>query len=300
MEKAAEKKLSGTKKSKKAIAKEKREKMIELACQLNPVNVKLINEHNISPALTDKAFKKAFKEHLNLDVTLLNYKMVFEHADWGAYSFLLATGVKTCPYCNRQYILPIYSNNGKARAQIDHFFPKSSYPYFSLSLYNLIPSCSVCNASLKRKEEFTPNTLNPYEVDFHKLARFKVIPYKDQYIISLKARKDEKCDEEQVNRQKQMFKLESRYSYQQQVIEEMVKRRMIYNEDYIDSLLKKYPMLFQSKEQIWALGIGYEVEEDKICDEPLGKLKRDVAEQLDRDEEKLERKLMERLKKIRF
>ena len=57
--------------------------------------------------------------------------------------------VKSCPYCNMHYTL--YAEEGAkrseqlARFQFDHFFSKNKYPMLSMSLYNLIPSCAVCN-----------------------------------------------------------------------------------------------------------------------------------------------------------
>ena len=56
--------------------------------------------------------------------------------------------VKSCPYCNMHYTL--FAENGNhrdrfAKFQFDHFFDKADYPFLSMSLYNLIPSCAVCN-----------------------------------------------------------------------------------------------------------------------------------------------------------
>lgn len=57
--------------------------------------------------------------------------------------------VKCCPYCNMYYTL--YAEKGNTRKdqltkfQFDHFYAKSKYPMLSMSLYNLIPSCAVCN-----------------------------------------------------------------------------------------------------------------------------------------------------------
>ena len=55
-----------------------------------------------------------------------------------------ALHVRTCPYCNRQFI---YSFKGvrKERPELDHFLPKNDYPVFCLSFYNLIPVCHSCN-----------------------------------------------------------------------------------------------------------------------------------------------------------
>ncbi|PEC81952.1 hypothetical protein [Bacillus cereus] len=38
--------------------------------------------------------------------------------------------------------------------ELDHFLPKHKYPLFSMSAYNLVPSCKICNQSLKGDIEF--------------------------------------------------------------------------------------------------------------------------------------------------
>ena len=54
-----------------------------------------------------------------------------------------AAKITVCPYCNRDYINS--RSKFSAGAQLDHFYPKSLYPFFALSLYNLIPVCGTCN-----------------------------------------------------------------------------------------------------------------------------------------------------------
>ena len=86
--------------------------------------------------------------------------------------------VKVCPYCNMQYTLFAEKKDGKhkvkqlAKLQFDHFVNKTDYPMFSMSLYNLIPSCAVCNQG-KHKGEL-PLALNPYSNDIYKLFHFEV------------------------------------------------------------------------------------------------------------------------------
>ncbi len=41
----------------------------------------------------------------------------------------------------------------KVYAQVDHFFPKSVYPFLSVHPYNLVPICSVCNEIYKRNKD---------------------------------------------------------------------------------------------------------------------------------------------------
>ncbi len=71
-------------------------------------------------------------------------------------------GVNVCPYCNRQYTFTVNRSTRSIRPQLDHFYPKSIYPYFALSFYNLIPSCSECN----RIKNNTQLPISPYESDF--------------------------------------------------------------------------------------------------------------------------------------
>ena len=52
--------------------------------------------------------------------------------------------VRVCPYCNRMYTTTLYGKNG-VRPDFDHFYPQSIYPYLAVSLFNLIPSCNICN-----------------------------------------------------------------------------------------------------------------------------------------------------------
>lgn len=54
--------------------------------------------------------------------------------------------ITVCPYCNRNYIFNFKKTKSlNTIAQLDHFFDKSTYPYFSVSIFNLVPSCQTCN-----------------------------------------------------------------------------------------------------------------------------------------------------------
>lgn len=58
-------------------------------------------------------------------------------------------GLRVCPYCGRTYIYSVSPERGgkrvKVKPQIDHFLPKSKFPFLAVNLYNLIPSCTPCN-----------------------------------------------------------------------------------------------------------------------------------------------------------
>ena len=58
--------------------------------------------------------------------------------------------VHVCPYCNRDYINE--RGNKYPGGHLDHFFPRSQYPFFAICLYNLIPCCAICNTKKKEIE----------------------------------------------------------------------------------------------------------------------------------------------------
>lgn len=82
--------------------------------------------------------------------------------DYTRYHFVRKLGLKTCPYCNRNYIYAY--KNGNIRAEIDHFYPKSIYPYLAMSFYNLIPSCQTCNHVKSAKDSYKDDLKSPYEI----------------------------------------------------------------------------------------------------------------------------------------
>ena len=68
------------------------------------------------------------------------------------------------------YVNPIYKENSvgadnkNQSPDIEHFFPKSIYPFLSLSISNLLPSCTFCNKIKSDVDTYKHNCLSPYEV----------------------------------------------------------------------------------------------------------------------------------------
>jgi len=108
------------------------------------------------------------------------FKIVFEYNTWfngddndryDAYTLAMNLNRSTCTYCNRIYTHTVARVNSSKvmRPQFDHWFSKSKHPALSMSFYNLIPSCSVCNSSIKGTLDFDLAThLHPYvDVNCH-------------------------------------------------------------------------------------------------------------------------------------
>ncbi|MBV7275631.1 hypothetical protein I6U48_22280 [Clostridium sp. PL3] len=129
---------------------------------------------------------KFFKEIVEIEKVLkkiFNYDSCFSDngvklnveygIQWNRHTLLSMIGISVCPYCNRQYInnyINIKKKN-KTTADLDHFYPKSEYPFLALSLYNFIPSCQICNSRFKLASD--KSLIYPYEEEFGEFATFK-------------------------------------------------------------------------------------------------------------------------------
>lgn len=87
-----------------------------------------------------------------------------------------------CPYCNRNFIKVIKVTNCKGgeesgpKGQLDHFFPRSLYPYLAICKYNLVPSCPTCNGASGKhnKDTRAKGVLSPYELQNADGLKFKM------------------------------------------------------------------------------------------------------------------------------
>ncbi len=69
--------------------------------------------------------------------------------------FVRERGMMVCPYCGRQHIDMAEVQGSVSKPYIDHFLPKSKYPFLAMTYMNLIPGCNTCN------EASNKGTLDP-------------------------------------------------------------------------------------------------------------------------------------------
>lgn len=216
--------------------------------------------------------------------------------NWCAYSFTKALGVTVCPYCNRAYVNTYYTSKGKTRPDLDHFLPKSKYPYLSLSIYNLIPSCKVCNSSLKGQVDFNfKDNINPYESAMKDgLMKFSYKPKDysdivglDEKTLEIKLSFDKKLkDSKRLKKNCETFEIEGLYRNHVNVVKDMLYKEHIFNEDYRKALLCNYAGLFHTMEDLEELLFGVPNSED-VKNVMLGKLKRNIYDEIREDKLKL-------------
>lgn len=191
--------------------------------------------------------------------------------------------ITVCPYCNRNYIFNFKKSNSlKATAQLDHFFDKSTYPYFSISIFNLVPSCQTCN---QRKSKIQNDIYHPFTETFNDDVKFKLKLIDSKFYYdkdSLEIEKKILKNEDKVNSHIKTFNIDNLYEEHKDIVLELIQKAQIYNERYIDELYQKYEgTLFKNREDVLRHITGGFIEDKDINKRPLSKLIKDISEELD-------------------
>lgn len=245
---------------------------------------------------------------------------------WGAFSFFKTLGVVACPYCNRQYIntskrryrlnkkeivdkfdIDTYNKVKKQapnlKPDLDHFFDKGEHPYFGLSLFNFIPSCTICNSRLKHTKNW--GILYPYTESFDDYYRFTINFERPKDIIKREGIDKKKVEQYfgtallnnkteafkinlvpkngKVSKKafltKELFFIEELYQNHKDYVLEILKKAQLYNEDYMDSLHDSFPDIFSSQEDFLQAYLANYINEEDINKRPLSKLTIDIAKE---------------------
>jgi hypothetical protein len=205
--------------------------------------------------------------------------------EYDAYDLAKKLNVNVCPYCNINSTYTVIKEDGKkiTRPEFDHFYDKATHPILALSFYNLIPSCHICNATLKGTEKFSSKThINPYANSFDEVAKFHLKIEDSTFYHSIdgfdvKLETEDKRAENQIK----SFELDTLYENHKDIVLELIQKEAIYNESYLDELLTQYEgTLFKNKEDLQRLISGGYVSDEEIEKRPLSKLTRDIAKEL--------------------
>ncbi|MCO5256308.1 MAG: hypothetical protein M9926_06055 [Lentimicrobium sp.] len=199
--------------------------------------------------------------------------------------------IKSCLYCNAQYTIVLTSNNRQlAIFQFDHFFPKSRYPYLSISLYNLLPVCASCNQHKSNIHNTLAELVHPYLEDFHILTAF-TIPVREQIrmLFGDVVREDEfeiqltNVTNLKVQKYEDKFALSGIYNRHKDIVIEIFRKAYAYRHGGKEALmdLRNHDgkQLFASEDEIeWLLLANYKQSSD-INKRPLAKFMQDIAKQ---------------------
>ncbi len=190
--------------------------------------------------------------------------------------FNLFEDMNVCPYCNRNFVNPIYkehslgADNKNQSPDIEHFFPKSIYPFLSLSISNLLPSCAFCNKIKSDVDTFQHNCLSPYEIknsDFRFDFTLKSERVKEVRLIS----KNKNCKNSDI------LHLESLYNeVHSKYINDNLDDVLKYPRTYKDSLKKEFKLTESDYKELFR---NYHDEKD-FNKQPLSKMTKDLYNQI--------------------
>ncbi len=202
-----------------------------------------------------------------------------------AYDILNILNVSVCPYCNRQYTFTVRKNDIKSRPQFDHFFPKADYPILSISLYNLVPSCALCNNG--KKDASPDNLIYPYEKSFESynihFSVDEIVPYLLKFKKNIEILLEPYDYDEKINaiidEYYKYYKIKLLYEGHSDYVKEIIEKKVIFNDDALKMICASYPKGLITPQYLEQLIFGkYEI--DDYIHHPLSKFTSDIFKQL--------------------
>jgi len=220
-----------------------------------------------------KVLSKIFiDEKSGLYTNFTSYKKEYD-----AYDLVKGLKLKTCPYCNRNYTFVVDSNNGKLRPELDHFYPKSIYPFLAVSFYNLIPSCPICNHTKGNK--IKKNLDNPYDLESNSF-KFTYVPNSIDFSIVENEKYNFDNFEIEINGNEEnikLFKLRELYKQHKDIVLELLIKKAYYPQSYIDELSN----FGFSQDEIYRYLFSNYNQDNDLHKRPLSKkLIKDISEEL--------------------
>lgn len=195
-------------------------------------------------------------------------------------------GIKTCVYCNAQYAFSY--DNGKDSFQnyeIDHWMPKSKYPYLCTSFFNLQPSCPKCNKSKSSKDDILPfclythdgSKLNPFDFSILHLSCAQYLATHDRDMLRIIFSSKEPGLKDNVDT---LFHISTQYQAHKDVVEELIWKKQIYNSTILGIYKDNFKQLgFKQTDFNRFILSNYDKDED-ILKRPFAKMVQDIAKQL--------------------
>ena len=179
--------------------------------------------------------------------------------------------VTVCPYCNRNFVNSTYK---RTMCDLDHFYDKETYPILAVSFHNLVPVCHACNhAKASNAISYSPhntkfNTDDLLSFDFY-------IGGIDYWVDNKQIGIEIDCSRE-LESNVQELKLREVYQIHSDIVQECIKKAIMFNPDYMTDLFNTYNGLFESEEELYRIVFGNYMEESSYGKRPLSKLTKDI------------------------
>lgn len=202
------------------------------------------------------------------------------------HQFFYKTKVKVCPYCNRQYVHSLAASDKEDAVylgDLDHLYPKNIYALFSMSLWNLVPCCKVCNQIMKKSNY--EKLLFPTEGGFSNNCHFRITYKNTNAMIGNNKDFDTQWDiatddteiKEKIANNVRVFKLNEQYKGHKTEIQDVLRKRYLYSGKYFDMIKEKMKALGYTEADCNRLLYGVSLMESKFLQEPLSKMIFDIV-----------------------
>lgn len=198
--------------------------------------------------------------------------------------------LKACVYCNANYT--ISDSDGEGYYDLDHWKPKSYYPFLCISFFNLQPSCPSCNRRKSASDiaffglwdDTGSRDLDvlKFKLDERSLVNYLVFLEKEMLKVDLVAADPWNADKVVIrNNTDNRLHIEARYAEHNDFTEEIVWKSKIYNASMIQSLRNSgFSTLIPKQMDLERFILGTYTDSDEIHKRPLTKLAIDLAKQL--------------------
>ncbi len=200
--------------------------------------------------------------------------------------YFRSLGIKSCVYCNSQLTITInktknrnQSNTVTARFQVDHYYPKDKYPYLSIALFNLYPSCASCNlvksnnlVDFKLYENQINTKLFQFELD--KVSKAKFLVSRDINDLKIKFKKIGDSIYED------SFSINEIYDTQKDLAEEIILKALAYNESYRKDLKELIRGHRINDNLINRIILGNYSNPEEIHKRPMAKYMQDIGKEV--------------------
>lgn len=224
--------------------------------------VDIANLYNARKTKLPKKYKNFIIEKL--------YKQRFPRQE-----FVDELQVTVCPYCNRNFVNSTYK---RTMCDLDHFYDKETYPILAVSLHNLVPVCHACNhAKASRAISYSPHNIS-YNTD--ELLSFDFFVTGMDYLSDNKqiGIEIESSDAFKLNAKE--LKLKEVYQIHSDIVQECIKKAIVFNPEYLKDLFATYNGLFESEEELHRIVFGNYMEEASYGKRPLSKMTKDIMSKL--------------------
>lgn len=250
-------------------------KKIKKAYEDMEVNRNIMENECFLTGKNGKREKKELYRRLYNAYETVSQRLVDAEVKMNVY-LVKQTGLTVCPYCNRDYIN--CRSDTLSGAQLDHFYPRSRYPVFSVCLYNLVPVCGNCN---RIKHDNMQRFASPFDetIDWENAVRFSYVPLdmnRKKIIIKAGMPNEDNPIENNIRE----MHIETAYQIHETEVNELLDKVEMYSDTQVEELLRVLGEKELTGQDVKRMVFGPEITEKSMRKKPLGKMMHDLEREL--------------------